>query len=401
VRLLYLSDIRFPLERANGIQTMETCHALARRGHDVTLVVRPDTAKPARDPFAFYSLPRLERLHVVTVRVHGGPTTRRASYLTQAVRHMAFREADVTFTRDLGLAAFALHLPARLRRPLIYESHGLSAQVSGDLGTLLSTANSASPRKQKRLLAREHAVWRKADGYVTITAALAEDLRARFGPRGALAVVPDGVRLRDDRQFVPPSTTAAPLAVYAGHLYPWKGVDTLLQALPLAPRLRARIVGGHPLEPDLPRLKALAVTLGVASRMEFTGLVLPEEVAAHLARADVLVLPNTATTLSARYTSPLKLFEYLAAGRPVVASDLPALREILEHGTNAWLVPPGDAVALAQAMDDVTSNRALGCRLAQAAYDLAPSFTWDARAARLEALCDAVQTTSLQHPAPG
>jgi len=55
VRILYLADIRFPLERANGIQSMETCYALAGRGHDVTLVVRPDTHTPPRDPFAFYS----------------------------------------------------------------------------------------------------------------------------------------------------------------------------------------------------------------------------------------------------------------------------------------------------------------------------------------------------------
>ena len=58
MRIVYLADIRFPLERANGIQTFETCHALASRGHEVTLVVRPDTERPARDPFAFYGQPR-------------------------------------------------------------------------------------------------------------------------------------------------------------------------------------------------------------------------------------------------------------------------------------------------------------------------------------------------------
>ena len=62
MRILYFADIRFPLERANGIQTMETCHALAARGHDVTLVVRPDTHSPARDPFEFYGLPPHRRL---------------------------------------------------------------------------------------------------------------------------------------------------------------------------------------------------------------------------------------------------------------------------------------------------------------------------------------------------
>ena len=62
MRLLYFADIRFPLERANGIQTMETCYALAERGHDVRLVVKPDTHTPARDPFEFYGLPKLASL---------------------------------------------------------------------------------------------------------------------------------------------------------------------------------------------------------------------------------------------------------------------------------------------------------------------------------------------------
>ena len=64
MRILYLADIRFPLERANGIQSMETCHALARRGHAVTLIVRPDTHVPPRDPYAFYGVPRIPALTI-------------------------------------------------------------------------------------------------------------------------------------------------------------------------------------------------------------------------------------------------------------------------------------------------------------------------------------------------
>src|SRR3954454_21942212 len=84
VRILYLADIRFPLERANGIQSMHTCHALAERGHDVSMVVRPDTHVPPRDPFAFYGLPRSERLHLEIAAVTGPEVTRRVGYLTFA-----------------------------------------------------------------------------------------------------------------------------------------------------------------------------------------------------------------------------------------------------------------------------------------------------------------------------
>jgi glycosyltransferase involved in cell wall biosynthesis len=89
--------------------------------------------------------------------------------------------------------------------------------------------------------------------------------------------------------------------------------------------------------------------------------------------------------MSDRYTSPLKLFEYLMMGRPIVASDLPALREVLTHEETALLVPAGDPTALAGAVTRLMDDPALAASLAARARALAPAFTWSARAARLEA----------------
>jgi glycosyltransferase involved in cell wall biosynthesis len=113
-------------------------------------------------------------------------------------------------------------------------------------------------------------------------------------------------------------------------------------------------------------------------------LIPPADVAGQLARASILVLPNTASVVSARYTSPLKLFEYLWLGRPIVASDLPALREVLTDGQSAVLVPAGDAGALARALERLAADRPLREALGAAARRLAPEFSWDRRAARLE-----------------
>src|SRR5262245_50417447 len=99
VRILYLADIRFPLERANGIQSMETCHALAARGHDVAFVVRPDTHEPARDPFAFYGLPRIPSLTIEVAPVTGPQVARRTGYLTFAMgRALGRARQDAVFT---------------------------------------------------------------------------------------------------------------------------------------------------------------------------------------------------------------------------------------------------------------------------------------------------------------
>ena len=96
------------------------------------------------------------------------------------------------------------------------------------------------------------------------------------------------------------------------------------------------------------------------------------------------MLPNTATEVSARYTSPLKLFEYLAAGRPIVASRLPALAEVLEDGINALLVAPGDPAALADAIRRLIADPALALRLAARAFADAEQYSWARRAERLD-----------------
>jgi glycosyltransferase involved in cell wall biosynthesis len=385
VHLLYLADIRLPLERANGIQTMATCHALAMRGHEVTLLVRPDTAEEPRDPFAFYGLAPVAGLTIARARVVGPPALRRAAYLASALRHaLAPPRPDLVFTRDLGVAAALARLGRAYRPPLVYESHGYAPLVSDLMPVLLSGANGPTTAKARRLAAREERVWAQADGYVTITHALARELEARLGSRREVAVVPDGTRLDPHRLFDWVGPERPPVVTYAGHLYPWKGVDVLIEALALAPGLRGRIVGGHPLEGDLARLRSLAASRGVADRVEFTGLVAPREVDRYLDAADALVLPNRATAVSAHYTSPLKLFEYLAAGRPIVASALPALEEVLHHDRNAWLVPADDPRELAQALVKVTSDRPLAMRLARRAFEDAAEYSWEKRAERLE-----------------
>lgn len=386
MRIAYFADVRFPLERANGIQTMETCQAMAERGHAVDLIVRPDTQTPARDPFGFYALPPNAGLRIERAPVAGPPTARRLGYLAFAVgRSVGRTRADVLMTRDLGVASALLALPRRLRAPLVYESHGYAPDVAAALPDLVATATRPTPRKLRRLARREALVWQRADGYVTITAALRAELERHLGVRPRIAVVPDGVRAARHRAEARPRT-ADRVVAYAGHLYAWKGVDVVLEALARLPNVRGLIVGGHAAEPDLARTQSLAERLGLGERVTFTGLVEPARVPELLGQADVLVLPNTASAISTRFTSPLKLFEYMAALRPIVASDLPSIREILRDGENALLVSPGNADALAAAIDRLLADRDLAARLARAAFDEVPLYSWQRRAERLESL---------------
>ena len=392
MRILYFADIRFPLERANGIQTMETCHALAGRGHEVLLIVRSDTHTPARDPFSYYGLSRTERLVIERAPVRGPQLARRIGYLTfAAARAVGAGRADIVMTRDLAVASLLLRLPSR--PPLVYESHGYAPEVAAALPGLVSTATAPPASKLARLARRESFVWRHADGYVTITNGLASTHNARFGARPRVAVVPDGARLA-----MPPPRHPGPLApctvAYAGHLYAWKGVDVLLAAISHVPDVHGLIVGGHEKEADFDRLRALAERLGVDSRVTFTGHLAPSDVAGRLAEADILVLPNPASAISTHATSPLKLFEYMAAGKAIVASNLPAIREILTHDVNALLVTPGDADALAAGICRLADDGALRAALGRAARTAAAEYSWDRRAERLEALFTEVMAST-------
>jgi glycosyltransferase involved in cell wall biosynthesis len=407
VKLLVLADTRFPIERANGVQTMATCHALVARGHTVTLVVRPDTTQPPRDPFRFYGLPRLPGFEVRTISSAPAARARRAQFLFAALR-LALADRDVVvYTRDLGCASMLVQLPRARRPPVVYESHGLSVMVAEELPHLLGNPDlTPSAQKLRRLDRRERRVWARAEAYVTITRLLAADLQARYGPRQRFFVVPDGadrvlIRFAVDLQTGAPEAEGAlpkaakpsgpAVAAYAGHLYPWKGVDVFVRALALAPSIHGLIIGGHPGEPDRARIEKLIASLGLSERVTITGLVPRQEVVPRLTAADVLVLPNAASTISERYTSPLKLFEYLTLGRPIVASDLPAIREVLTDGRTALLVPPGNPQALAKALTRVVEDRALGDALGAAARALAPEYSWARRAERLEAALDAAK----------
>lgn len=393
MRILYLADIRFPLERANGIQSMETCHALATRGHAVSMAVRPDTTTPPRDPYAFYGLPRVETLRIETAAVFGPASARRIGYLTFALgRSLGGARQDVVLTRDLGVASLLVRIPPAFRTPVVYEAHGIAADEAAARPGLLSGAEAASPAKLRRLAARDGEVWRRAEGYVTITAGLQHELERRFGARDALAVVPDGTRIAERDPAVTDGDAGAGAFTigYAGHLYPWKGVDVVIESIAALPDTRGLIIGGHAQEPDLARIKALADRLGCSARVTFTGLLPPGDVASRLAAADVLVLPNPPSALSSEFTSPLKLFEYMASGRPIVASDLPAIREVLADGENAVLVEAGSAPAVAAGIRRIQHDRGLGSRLAAQALRDVRGYTWAARAERLDALFDDV-----------
>ena len=386
--ILYLADIRFPLERANGVHSMETCAALAGRGHTVQLLVRPDTTSPPRDPLAYYGVAPTTRIRIERAPAFGPAPLRRSAYLGRmSMRLLQRGRWDVVYTPELILASAALRLPAPLRPPVVYESHNFRPAFAANLPDLVTGLPAAGRLKLRRLWRRERRVWRAADGYVATTQALASELANRFGHRARVLTAPNGVRLDPARRYEPRSRAdGPPVVAYAGHFYPYNGAHLLIEALARLPGVRGLIIGGHPRDAaDGERLRVLTSARGLTDRVTFPGLVPPDQVVPCLREADVLVQPLIDAPYT-RYASAMKLFDYMAAGRPIVAFDLASTREVVADGRTARLVEPGSVEALAAGIRDVLADPALADRLARAAFEEVANYTWAQRAARIERL---------------
>lgn len=174
------------------------------------------------------------------------------------------------------------------------------------------------------------------------------------------------------------------IATYTGRIDITKGIPFLAQVAQQLPDVIFLLVGavsGSEEERNVLRLVQEAGARNVRLRPR----VPPPDVPAYLFAADCLLIPPTAAPLlrHGHTVLPMKTFSYLAAGRPIVAPDLPDLREVLHHDENALLVPPDNVDAAAAAIRLALSNRALGEKLGYTARQNAAYFTWQARAERL------------------
>ncbi|MEW6578815.1 MAG: glycosyltransferase [Chloroflexota bacterium] len=382
LRLIYLSNNRLPTEKAHGLQIVQMCEALADAGYTVTLVAprRFNTRDlrgvrslwdhyGVRRNFAFTRLPCLDLLplfprHAVAF------LAQTLTYLLAILAWLPFRRADLLYTRDLFIGvALALLRP---RTPLIYEVHQVHHSRLG--------------QRLQRLLARRAHV-------VAITGHLAEHMRTLGAAR--VLVAHDGFRAarfaslpsREEARAAAGWPADAFIVGWAGRLTMLgldKGVGALVEALHKVEGAHLAIVGGP--EEMVAALRGRWTAAGLdETRFLATGQVPPDAVPLYLSAFDVCAMPHPWTEQFAYYTSPIKLFEYMAAERAIVASNLPAFAEVVRDGATALLVPPDDAAALAAAIrrlrDDPVLREQLGTR---AHAEALARYTWAARAAAIK-----------------
>ncbi|MFA5853689.1 MAG: glycosyltransferase [Patescibacteria group bacterium] len=367
MNIAYVANVRLPTEKAHGLQIMSMCRAFARNGHKVRLVVPKRKNIHDESPWAFYGF--REEFEIVHVPIydfisHDRVLGRVALWLNTLQFLIAARRTVRRFKPDVVYAREAWYGSLAPEVPHVFEAHDFTSRVT--------------PLHRRW--------WKRVARIVTVTNGLKKVFAAQGVPEEKMTVAHDGV---DEATFAVRDTKAEArailglpsesfLAIYTGHLYDYKGADDLLEAAVSVPQhVKILFVGGRP--NDLARLKARAAELRTTNVL-FAGQVPHAKIPTYLRAADVAVLPTRGTDRHAsEFLSPLKLFEYLAAGKALVATDLPSVREVLS-GTTALFVPPSDPAALAKALSTLAESPARVASLEQESLRLAATHTWTRRA---------------------
>lgn len=382
MRIAYITQTRFPTEKAHGHQVAQVCSALAALGHEVTLLAPTVWNAIQEPPHSYYGVPpTFAVVHPGTFDALGsrfvpgklGFAVGMWSYGRVLRRTMRRSSFDLLYARSPALLRPLLKTGV----PLILELH-----------TLPRLRSPGFSRRCNRCLK-----------IVCLTTLMRDELARRGVLREKIVVEGDGVDLA---RFARPRTPQQarhewalplqePVAAYVGSLVTRgtieKGIGQFLGALAALKRDGIAVFGWIVGGPDEWRFRYLqqAGRLGLTPQeVLFQGAIPAARVPSAIAAADVCVYPAPASDhpFFRRDTSPLKLFEYLAAGKPIVCADLPPIRDIVD-GTTVYFCPPGDAQGMAQGIRDTLAHPEEARRRAAKGKERAAEHSWTERMKRI------------------
>ena len=355
---------RMPSERAAALWAAKTAEALADVGATVTLVA---TGRGSGDPFGAYHIKhnfKVVRIPVINL------------FNLPGLKWFAFHTSSVCFA--FGSLLYLLRHARRM--DAIFSNEPLTMLTLSFFYPRCFYELHVFPTRRLFLF---RTLFRRMCGIISINHYMAQELAQKFAvPAEKIIVAPSGVAIeefdittsRDEARVTLGLSDRGHVALYCGHLYEWKGAATLAEAAKLLPDVNVLFVGGT--DTDVKKFRA---DYADVPNIRFVGHVPHLQVALWQKAADVLVLPNTAKKrISKYYTSPMKLFEYMAAGRPIVASRLPSITEIVSDQT-AFLVEPDDPQALARGIESAFDNHAHAAKVAQEARKEVERYSWRER----------------------
>lgn len=376
MNIAYLDPHVVPDDSPEALQILYTADALGQLGVNVVLVTPSDpTRTTASEILGRAPSPNLQARPLDTA-MRWLPVRSNKPFYRAAVEVISRTTIDAVLVRNLKMAEYVLKYTPHV--PLFFETHELFAQSYREEHGVNSWRKR---RKLSALAMREHFIYRHAKGLIALTQLLLDDIRLEYRVDTPAIVAADGVDLEQLRNLAVPPANPSPILLYLGSLHPWKGVDVVIRAMPdVKGEAVLHIAGGNAIR--IEALRRLAREIGVERRVVFLGKIRPAQRFSIINTADVCLLPLIESSIGARYTSPLKLFEYMAAAKPIVVSDLPSMHAVLRSGKTALMTEPGEPGSFAAAINLLLTNPELRQTIGNAAAEVVKtSYSWTHRAA--------------------
>jgi glycosyltransferase involved in cell wall biosynthesis len=366
--IAYVSVSEFSAMKANSLQTIAMCNAFARREKTQLFFFDDDGREEAVLRRNFTLEPALQLAPVKRRRYPLKPRLLNLLRMTRLAAQAAGPDG-IVYTREVFVAFFLTFFGPKN----LIEHH---LELREPWHRILLHWITRSPR----FLA-----------HVPISGFLAKSIGLDRLSAAKLLVLHDGVDLslfegtlakaQARRRLGLPAEGF--MAGYAGQLYRDKGAHFILHLAEALPDTLFLLVGGEP--KDLLAMQSAKAERALENVI-LAGRVEQSKVPEYLAACDCFLLPNIVNY----YMSPLKLFEYMASDRPIIASDFPPFREIIEPDMDGLLARPNDTGAFRDAILNLRRDPQLSLRLAEAARrKVREEFSWDARAARVLAMAGA------------
>lgn len=379
-KIIYICNTRFPTEKAHGLSTVKLCEAFADEGYQVDLVIPRLWRKSAQDLFSFYKIKKNFTVRTVPCIDFLGmffiPQIERVTFLIQILSFSLFSYFFIRtrYSREERSSAIFLshdYMP-------LYASSFAGARIFYDIHHFPGS-NFMYKRLMKKCFGfAVQTKWKIAELSRIYSVALSKIV---YWPNGTDVHMFGQPISKEDARTRLGLPMSENIVVYTGQLFGWKGVGTLVRAVTYLDKgTLLYIVGGT--AHDVERMKS-EITEAHDSRIAFIGPQPHDEVVQWLKAADVLVLPNTGKQkVSLYYTSPMKLFEYMAAARPIVATKIPSIQEILNDG-NSVLVNPDDSQDMARGIEWTLHHSVEAGTLALQAQKDVQQYTWQERARKI------------------
>lgn len=392
MKIVYFAPTELPNRKSHSVQILQTAHALARLGNQVEVIATKMRGSEADvlaayglDPHPNFELRRFSRRFRKFNKWH----SRRFRLLLFAkmLRDRAGERETVYYTRGtervLQLIGSMAPLAKFLGIPIVYELHAiqyldLSDEHRGRYGE--GDALEKYIQKRHRL---ETGAYRRLRGIISISSVLDNLIREHFNYQGPILRARSALKIPEES---PPALEGREWDIsFVGGLYEFNGVDILVKAMTDLPGRQLHILGGGE-EGDEERIRNSIRLAGVEDRVHLLGFRPHAEALAAMRQSKVLVAPllRTGRVDRASWSSPGKIFEYMAAGAAIVASRIDCLQEVLQDEENAFLVEPNSAEALARGIRKALEEKELAQSVADQAVKEAQDYTFDKRAAKID-----------------